>query len=569
MIQLRWILLLFLLASNAYAQGQDDALHARDEALAQLKQFNPGLLLPQYTDNPKETALAPAEGSDGLKGQGALQWSKDATASMVMREARLRPRVHANPKSQEGQYAETLLDHADKALDGQCYVKEGECQVEKTVRTCEDIRQFSHQACGEALQIDVNSISQSKQRSLVHWDEPLTVPLMTCLPLEWDCNVASLYFPTASCHQLLVTASSNGILLPVVSQPTCQNPVVRIDTRALSNDTLMTIQFTITEKQLLEHWVKEDCGALDSASKAGNCFVANVPSCINPNETRVINGMPVTRSCWRIASDYACEQGIESHCQDLLNTGCSQTGSRCQDAVAGFCVRYEQTFACQSEHCFPSQTICLHHLGCADGECDASQEEASEDAAEGIARLGALAGVASEVAQLQVDSGMPQIFSGKNARCRIAVAGVGNCCGGKARLLNCREEEKRLSQAIEEGRAAQVGTYCAHKAVECLEEKESWCVFPSKLSGILQIQGRFGQLHIGFGEAHDKTNAPDCRGMTPEELERIDFSLLDLSAIEADFQSRRQLPNEEALRVQTESAIDRLNQEGQAHGYTH
>jgi len=130
---------------------------------------------------------------------------------------------------------------------------------------------------------------------------------------------------------------------------------------------------------------------------------------------------------------------------------------------------------------------------CRDGSCLPTHDMPGEDFAEGVSELGALSGVAEGARGVKERSA--SIFTGSNSTCRIAIAGIGNCCSLHARLLRCREDEKNLSIARADGRAAYVGTYCARRKLKvCLEKKESWCVFPNKLAGIIQLQGRAAQL---------------------------------------------------------------------------
>lgn len=180
-------------------------------------------------------------------------------------------------------------------------------------------------------------------------------------------------------------------------------------------------------------------------------------------------------------------------------------------------------------------------IPCNHGKCLPTEDEQSTDFAEGVTELGALGGVADDVRKNQVQSGVPAIFSGSNNLCRVAAAHVGNCCGGNAHLLSCREEEKALSRARQDNRAIYVGTFCAHRKLKvCLEHKQSWCVFPTKLSSIVQIQGRFGQLGINFGQTTRKENYANCRGITPEEISSIDFSRLDMRAVTEGFKNKYQ-----------------------------
>lgn len=210
------------------------------------------------------------------------------------------------------------------------------------------------------------------------------------------------------------------------------------------------------------------------------------------------------------------------------------------------------------------------NLPCADGKCLPTLDENGEDFSEGASRLGVLVSSAKEVSDKQINSGNAAIFAGVNWQCRIAVAGIGNCCGGHARFLNCHAEEKALAVAITEGRADQIGAggrYCAvRKMGICWEEKESWCVFPSKLAEIFQKQGRWGQLGIDFGWARGGTNAPNCRGITPEQLERINFQNLNLSSVSKEFESRHLTMDPQKVDSDAAAKIEAMKRGGSANG---
>lgn len=208
-----------------------------------------------------------------------------------------------------------------------------------------------------------------------------------------------------------------------------------------------------------------------------------------------------------------------------------------------------------------------HQVPCSNGSCLPTPDVMGDDFADGITQLGALSNTADEVSAKQIRSGNPSIFTGTNSLCRIAVAGVGNCCGGHARLLNCRDDEKNLAEAILAGRAQYVGTYCAHhkKIIGCIEYKQSWCTFASKLASIIQIQGRGAQLGITFGWASHRTNAANCRGISPEELERINFQALPLGELTESYQTRATLKNTQQIDTLTTQKIEALEERGLPH----
>jgi conjugal transfer mating pair stabilization protein TraN len=76
-----------------------------------------------------------------------------------------------------------------------------------------------------------------------------------------------------------------------------------------------------------------------------------------------------------------------------------------------------------------------------------------------------------------------------------------------------------------------------------------YCVFPSKIARIVQVEGRRNQLGIGFGVVGDDYAHPDCRGITPEELSKLDFGKMDFRSLYNDMLRKAEsiLPNPQAI----------------------
>jgi len=133
------------------------------------------------------------------------------------------------------------------------------------------------------------------------------------------------------------------------------------------------------------------------------------------------------------------------------------------------------------------------------------------------------------------------IFNGKDNRCKSwdrfgGLAGGGCCDKDKVflGLVACSEEEKKLAKQNKDGKCHEVGEYCSKKVSLgfkkiCVQRKKSVCCFSSKLGRIFNEQGR-KQIFRGWGRAE----SPDCRGFTPEEFQKLDFSEIDLSEFIAD-----------------------------------
>lgn len=559
------ILLVFLCTVCARAQNQTDALRARDEALRALKGFNPSTVLKGYTANPQESALQPSEGSNALGAAGLNALKNNGTASDVYSQAGSRIRVKSNPKSAEMQYAERLLDNPDGVLDGACYKEPGVCSNQSVTKTCDESVNYTASSCKDTLNVKTQSITQSFSRSVTpDWfQSTATFDVTACPARDWRCTLANTVLIAPNCEQIVVRVTRANQPMSVTKQPTCADPTVTVQFSGWGY--FAPLQVTVTEYVSEEQWNISECERIKTGHANIQCILDANQTCLEPNKAKMIGGISIKRPCWGRVYNYQCATINSSTCTPLINQGCSQTGSSCIEVKANRCARYSQTFSCNNQFCMPEKTVCPGKIGCADGQCDASKNESSDDMAEGLSRLGALAGVAADVSANQVRSGTPAIFIGKNSTCRKVIANARNCCRGSHQMTHCSQDEKRLAQAKEEGRAAYIGTYCARKILKCVEEKESWCVFPTKLSSIIQIQGRLRQLGINFGWAGGKENMPNCRGITPEELERINFSALDLSPIQQELIARMALPNNGSINRNNQSHIERLKQQERAH----
>lgn len=95
--------------------------------------------------------------------------------------------------------------------------------------------------------------------------------------------------------------------------------------------------------------------------------------------------------------------------------------------------------------------------------------------------------------------------------------------------------------------------------------KPSPCISPQKevtgvTYGVVQQQGRNGQLRISFGSAKH----PDCRGITVDELQKIQFNRLDFTNFYEDLMNNQKIPDSGVLTQKVKEQIaDQLKQAGQ------
>ncbi|WP_275096157.1 conjugal transfer protein TraN [Sedimenticola hydrogenitrophicus] len=282
-----------------------------------------------------------------------------------------------------------------------------------------------------------------------------------------------------------------------------------------------------------ETW-ESTCGALEQQAQAGMC-VQQSQTCVEPAETRLIDGIEVYRDCWRYDLSYRCATGEtreEPYCQELRERGCSQVNSTCVDTLPdGSCYEYQQTYRCPQGEA-ASQTVmdCGGQTFCLDGNCFDAGYEPNQDFALAASHLGEL-----EAAANDFDTDNMEVFKGQDLRCKKTVLGFSNCCkdsgwGLDLSLAQCSEQEIILGQKREAGQCHYIGSYCSIKSFfGCLARKNTYCCFNSKLGRIIQEQGH-AQLGIGWGSAKN----PECRGFTPQELTSIDFANIDFTEFYAD-----------------------------------
>jgi conjugal transfer mating pair stabilization protein TraN len=101
-------------------------------------------------------------------------------------------------------------------------------------------------------------------------------------------------------------------------------------------------------------------------------------------------------------------------------------------------------------------------------------------------------------------------------------------------LLSCDQDDQMVAMRKSSRLCTYLGSYCSKKFLgACLNKKESYCCFNSRLSRIINEQGR-GQIGKGFGSA----KSPNCTGFTPEELQSLDFGRMDLSEFYSEIQPK-------------------------------
>lgn len=552
------MLLIFLILLHVYRANAASNSIGQD-MLNQMQNFNPGSVMQGYTQAPQETHL---EAHEELLAQEALKASQDETARFVISQEKTRDKVLPSYESSQMTYAEGLIEKAQSSIKPGCYKVPVPCEEQISEKTCEERVQYSSLKCGKTLVVTPGGTKEKAVRRLLGkgvWSLELT----NCSgPLGDYCKEQGVFHLSAKCARLETRAMLQGQSLPIANYPTCENPTLVLDRKYLLKarniPNLFWADIIITEHEREEDAVVEsDCTKLSR----NFCVLDKSNPCIDANQTKTIQGIPIQRACWGEEREYRCAEPAQSNCAPFIANQCTNTASTCISKTLDHCDILSKTFQCVQKTCFPDKEVCPEVLPCVGGECDESEASESGDMSEGVGRLGALGGVAEEVAVNQVTSKDANIFKGEYQECESYPLGLRDCCADKGfldGLIHCPSDMQALMRAKIEGRAFALGHYKHHVLGT---KRYGYCVFPTKLSGIVQIQGRNQQLHISFGDAEN----PVCRGITPEELERIDFKALDLKDMVQELLDKKVLPEEKTIDAINTNHVANLYNQGGSH----
>lgn len=275
-------------------------------------------------------------------------------------------------------------------------------------------------------------------------------------------------------------------------------------------------------------------------------------NCIEPKETRNINGKDVHKDCWKWDRKYSCRSGsFVDECKDLPQN-CKLTGKT--DCLHSLningkqeCDHLELEYQCSENHSYKKE--CFASKFCIGGVCEQSQRTQHNDFANSISGLSILASMKSDAIDGckcpegkqtceagEIDSSQCKLFTGGAKQCSKAPGR--NCCknsGSLKSVWDCSQDAKDLFISRRSGLCHHVGSWKGKKIknADILKKYESHCCFKSKMAKIIQVQGR-KQLGIGWG---DKKN-PDCRALTLEEIQNIDFNKIDFSELFHEMESK-------------------------------
>lgn len=393
-------------------------------------------------------------------------------------------------------------------------------------------------------------------------------------------------------------SQENGVCTAYERQYSCEK-----DLKTLADPLPGNIKEKAHTHHVSSNW-SSDC-------EEGGCRVTGTV-CLQGSETRVINGVPVHKACWKEQRTLSCETGEgDDSCGEMAaDPNCTFKGTKCTHSLPdGSCQIEEKVYSCV--------------------ESEGRTETVSSCEDKDFAKTMSALEMAREM-QRFYDPDTQRFFNGEANKCSVKLGGAldgllgGNCCKTKAepgkmkdfliqagtakavthavasvashytyttmfvnsaaqslgtalsaaggitgssqigafgftasgaggnlgtivqfnpvvfasaiavmalgQWLKCDQKEILTAMKRKAGLCHYVGSYCGKKVLgACVKKIESQCCYISKLAKLVNVGGRT-QLGLGFGSSKN----PSCEGFTAQELEKLDFSKIDLSEFYKD-----------------------------------
>lgn len=272
--------------------------------------------------------------------------------------------------------------------------------------------------------------------------------------------------------------------------------------------------------------VKDETDASSCDDERAECALAS-KTCIEGPETRVINGLPVYKDCWKYSEEYACLSGEKvSTCDSIDANACSVKNEECilRDSH-GTCTSTVVTYTCSHKTSDSSVISCGNQMFCMGDDCYDASYEPNNELGLAAAYLGTALKAGTEVEDInEID-----IFTGHKSTCTQYPLNTVDCCDdsgwANGNVSGCDNTDLQLIEERKNKLTHLVGTYCAKTLPlvnTCIKYKQSYCTYGSMLARLFQ-EGARPQLNMTWGTPED----PSCSGVTPEQLKHVDFSLID------------------------------------------
>ena len=392
-------------------------------------------------------------------------------------------------------------------------------------RSCERTANVTTFACQQELNVTV------KQKDTYECDTHYYGYTNSQVVLITECEAISQSQQCAKSASSCIVIGLDGACWGYRHTYTCTNPAGDMTPARLISSNPVEITETTSES----------CPRPVNANKCE----ADAPVCKSGLETRIINGVPITRACWAWDKPVACQDAGEySDCAVFAqDSSCQRIQSDClAEDTNGSCVSWEDRYRCSGTPDTGGET-CDALTVCAGGYCETvAPEPANKDFAKSATWLGVMEEMSHD-SQTSLETQEIRVFNGQRATCRVGALSVLNCCNdsgwGNGILGQCTDDEYALMDRATAKATHYVGTYCSKKFFVCLQKKRVYCSFNSKLARVF-----IEQYHTITGATWGGAkNGTVCAGLTVAQMETVDMEQFDLSEAFGDFANSAVIPS--------------------------
>jgi len=281
-----------------------------------------------------------------------------------------------------------------------------------------------------------------------------------------------------------------------------------------------------------DKWEEIDTWNLDNPELLRSLDCTLISTETGEPETRNIEGIEISRPYWTKSHELKCENRHQNNCHFLREKICVLTSEKCIKEVNSQCEAWEKYFKCSSkrQHVGGKDIPAIYGT---DGNLWETKYDPNNQLSDVMTKLVVFDEIKKELQNANVlDIRKVSLFSGNDQQCSKSILEnvMYDCCSSmdglatKVKFSKCTADELALTESRKKGLSHYVGKK-KEKFLGLWESRteHAFCIFPSKLSKVFQEEAR-KQLNISWGDA----DHPDCRGLTQDEIKRLDFSKLDL-----------------------------------------
>ena len=261
-----------------------------------------------------------------------------------------------------------------------------------------------------------------------------------------------------------------------------------------------------------------------------------VKTCVSSG-IRKVDGFDVHRDCWEWGYVKTCNYPSKNDCR--LYTHCyavGDLGCLLQDSL-GSCVNLQREFSCKSWDVVNKENktvrmgfeakdgkdgLVCKGIPCIDGNCVDKGYQTNGEMMDSLSKLYATSNMNPD------KDGNFNLFAGDGQHCAKKPVGYSNCCQidgkgwGKNLGVKCTKDEQTLIDMRSKKLCVYVGKQSSKKMGVTTAIKHRFCCFGNLLDKVIQVGAR-KQLGRSFGSG----SAPDCQGLTLEDIQAIDWNLVD------------------------------------------